>query len=76
MSTEPIDFDSDDSVKDPDYYPDEETANYQFCTEMDESEEEENSEDTNVFSNDQKQQSENPESHTAVQKKRTRKDTN
>ncbi|KAJ4444639.1 hypothetical protein ANN_06435 [Periplaneta americana] len=68
------DFDSDDSVKDPDYHRDEDIANNQFYTAMAESEEEENSEDTNVFNNDQDQQSENSEPDAAVQKKRTMKD--
>lgn len=72
--TEPVEFDSDDSVKDPDYHPDEDIANNQFYTAMAESEEEENSEDTNVFNNDQDQQSENSEPDAAVQKKRTMKD--
>ncbi|KAJ4437855.1 hypothetical protein ANN_13794 [Periplaneta americana] len=72
--TEPVDFDSDDSVKDPDYHTDEDIGNNQFYTAVVESEEEENSEDTNVFNNDQEQQTENSEPDAAVQKKRTRKD--
>ncbi|KAJ4432532.1 hypothetical protein ANN_21155 [Periplaneta americana] len=67
--TEPVEFDSDDSVKDPDYHPDEDIANNQFCAAMDESEEEENSEDTNVFNNDQEQQSENSEPELLFRRK-------